>query len=403
MSLLRARDVRLIVGAVGLSSFGDMLLWVPVALHLEATTGSPLLVSSFFLALFGPVVAAGGLAGRLADRVESARLLWTVSLGQAVVVAAMALVADVPAALLALTVLLGTGVAIAQAAEFALVPAAAGEDRLVRANGLVEAARYAGMTAGPLAGGLLAGLGLVEAALLVDAATFVAVAAAAGALRARRHPRAARSSADAGRLRDGVAFLTADPVLRATLAAAVAALAFFSISIAADLFYVRDVLHACDAAYGVVTACWMLGMVAGAIGLAPRVPRGMLAAAALAGVAAQGAGIVGAAVGGVLVGACLGFAVGGVAHGVKNVLLRTLIHERVPDSARGRAFAAYNAARNAAELGALGAGGLLIGAVGARPALLVAGAVPLAIGAAALLVLTTSTPARRPADAYATT
>ena len=112
--------------------------------------------------------------------------------GQAVVVAAMALVADVPAALLALTVLLGTGVAIAQAAEFALVPAAAGEDRLVRANGLVEAARYAGMTAGPLAGGLLAGLGLVEAALLVDAATFVAVAAAAGALRARRHPRAAR-------------------------------------------------------------------------------------------------------------------------------------------------------------------------------------------------------------------
>ena len=404
MSLLRARDVRLIVGAVGLSSFGDMLLWVPVALHLEATTGSPLLVSSFFLALFGPVVAAGGLAGRLADRVESARLLWTVSLGQAVVVAAMALVADVPAALLALTVLLGTGVAIAQAAEFALVPAAAGEDRLVRANGLVEAARYAGMTAGPLAGGLLAGLGLVEAALLVDAATFVAVAAAAGALRARRHPRAAaRSSADAGRLRDGVAFLTADPVLRATLAAAVAALAFFSISIAADLFYVRDVLHAGDAAYGVVTACWMLGMVAGAIGLAPRVPRGMLVAAALAGVAVQGAGIVGAAVGGVLVGACLGFAVGGVAHGVKNVLLRTLIHERVPDSARGRAFAAYNAARNAAELGALGAGGLLIGAVGARPALLVAGAVPLAIGAAALLVLTTSTTARRPADAYATT
>ena len=165
----------------------------------------------------------------------------------------------------------------------------------------------------------------------------------------------------------------------------------------------RDVLHAGDAAYGVVTACWMLGMVAGAIGLAPRVPRGMLAAAALAGVAVQGAGIVGAAVGGVLVGACLGFAVGGVAHGVKNVLLRTLIHERVPDSARGRAFAAYNAARNAAELGALGAGGLLVGAVGARPALLVAGAVPLAIGAAALLVLTTSTPARRPADAYATT
>lgn len=82
-----------------------------------------------------------------------------------------------------------------------------------------------------------------------------------------------------------------------------------------------------------------------------------------------------------------GFTLGGVAHGVKNVLLRTLIHERVPDALRGRAFAVYNAARNGAELGALGAGGVLIGAIGAQPALLLSGAIPLAIGAAALLVL----------------
>ena len=55
--------------------------------------------------------------------------------------------------------------------------------------------------------------------------------------------------------------------------------------------------------------------------------------------------------------ALIGFVFGGVAHGVKNVLLRTLIHERVPDALRGRAFAAYNGARNGAELGALALGG----------------------------------------------
>ena len=227
--------------------------------------------------------------------------------------------------------------------------------------------------------------------------------AAAGALRARRHPRAARSSADAGRLRDGAAFLTADPVLRTTLAAAVAALAFFSISIAADLFYVRDVLHAGDAAYGVVTAWWMLGMVAGAVGLAPRVPRGVPAAAALAGVAVQGAGIAGAAAGGVLVGACLGLR--GRRRGPRR-------QERPAANAHPRARARQRPRpglrrlqRRAQRRRARGARRrrVLIGAVGARPALLVAGAVPLAIGAAALLVLTTSTPARRPADAYATT
>jgi hypothetical protein len=34
MTVLRIRDVRLIVGAVGLSAFGDFLLWVPLALHI---------------------------------------------------------------------------------------------------------------------------------------------------------------------------------------------------------------------------------------------------------------------------------------------------------------------------------------------------------------------------------
>ena len=71
-----------------------------------------------------------------------------------------------------------------------------------------------------------------------------------------------------------------------------------------------------------------------------------------------------------------GFFVGGIGHGVKNVLLRTLIQQRVPAEAHGRAFAAYNAARNTAELGALGAGGLLVAVLGAQTALLIAGLGP---------------------------
>ena len=37
---------------------------------------------------------------------------------------------------------------------------------------------------------------------------------------------------------------------------------------------------------------------------------------------------------------------------------------RVPERVHGRAFAAYNAARNAAELSAIGAGGLLVTGIG---------------------------------------
>jgi len=220
-------------------------------------------------------------------------------------------------------------------------------------------------------------------------------------MRARRDPAGAPAAdGDSGRARDGAAFLTADGVLRVTLAAAVASLVFFSVSMSAELFFVTDVLAAGDTAYGMLIGSWTLGMVAGAVGIARRIPPAALATAALAAVAVQGLGIAGAAAAGTLWAAFAGFAVGGVAHGVKNVVLRTLIHRRVPEALRGRAFAAYNAARNGAELAALGAGGVLVGAIGAQPALLLSGAVPLAIGLASLFLLIPSITTRRVAHVH---
>jgi hypothetical protein len=64
--------------------------------------------------------------------------------------------------------------------------------------------------------------------------------------------------------------------------------------------------------------------------------------------------------------------------------MRTMIHERVPPAAHGRAFAAYSATRNTAELGALGLGGVLVATLGAQPALLVAGLGPVVAALAAL-------------------
>ena len=131
-------------------------------------------------------------------------------------------------------------------------------------------------------------------------------------------------------------------------------------------------------------------MAAGAAGVAHRVATTGLAAGALVAIVAQGLGLAGAAVAPVLGVALIGFAFAGVAHGAKNVLLRTLIHERVPEALRGRAFAAYNGARNGAELGALALGGLVVGAFGARAGLLASGVGPAVIGLTCLLFLTTT-------------
>jgi MFS family permease len=386
MSTPHSRDLRLLAGAAGVSALGDFMAVFPLILHVQQRTGSALAVSALIFALWGPVVLAAGLAGMIVDRFENRALLAIVSLGQAAVVAAMVFATDELWALLPLMSLLGLGVAVTQPAEFALVPAAAGETGAARANGLMETVRSLGFTAGPVVGGALGAAGLLRLALALNALSFLMVAAAALALRARRRPERA-AAGESVRARDGFAFLAGDRDLAITLAGAVAALAVFSMSATAEPFFVTDVLGAGSLAYGVLLTSWTLGMAAGAAGLAHRVPKAWLAAAGLAAVVAQGAGIAGAALSPVLWMALIGFVLGGVAHGTKNVLLRTLIHERVPEALRGRAYAAYNGARNGAELGALALGGLVVGAFGARVALLAAGLGPAAIGAACLLLL----------------
>lgn len=389
MSIPRSRDLRLLAGAAGLSALGDFMAIFPLVLHVQQRTGSALAVSALIFALWGPVVLASGVAGALVDRFENRTILIAVSLIQAATVTAMLAGLDSLWALLPLMTVLGIGVAVSQPAEFALVPAAAGPDSdAARANGLMETVRAIGFTAGPLVGGALGAAGLLWLAIALNAVSFVVVAVAAVLLRARRQPELARDPDEAMRARDGFAFLRRERDLTITLGGAVAALVLFSMSATAEPFFVTRVLGGGSLAYGVLLSSWTVGMAAGSAGIAHRVGRTHLAAGGLAAVVLQGLGIAGGALAAVVWIALIGFSLGGVAHGVKNVLLRTLIHERAPEALRGRAFAAYNGARNGAELAALVLGGIAVGALGARPTLLVAGLGPAAIGVACLLLLT---------------
>jgi MFS family permease len=377
------RDRELLAGAVGLSALGDFLGFIPLALHVQERTGSGIAVAALFIALWTPSAVLGGPAGLLADRVESRRLLRDVSLAQAAVALALAFAYGGLLPILALTALLGVGVALAQPAEFALVPAAAGAGGVAAANGRIEAARYLGYTIGPVLGGLLAAAGSTRAALLVNAGSFLAVAFAAQAIRARREPATERGSSE--RAREGIAFLMSDGVLAPVIVAAFVSLLFMTASATAEVFFAKDVLHAGDAGYGTLMTLWTLGMVVGSTLVATRVPAARYAGVALAAMALQGAGLALPTLWLVLPFALAAYMIGGVGHGTKNVVVRTLIHARVPDELRGRAWAAYSAGRNGAELIALVSGGLLVAALGARWTLLLAGALPVVAAAYAAL------------------
>ena len=388
MSISGGRDLRLLAGAAGISALGDFMAIFPLILHVQQRTGSAFAVSALIFALWGPVVLAAGIAGASSTASRTARFSSSSHSAKPPWCCAMLAGIDNLWALLPLMALLGFGVALSQPAEFALVPAAAGSEAdVARANGLIETTRSVGFTAGPVLGGALGAAGLLWLALALNAISFVVVAAAALAIRARRRPEPGEDGDTDVRAREGFAFLVRERDMRIALGGAVAALAVFSISATAEPFFVTDVLRAGSLAYGVLLTSWTLGMAAGSAGLAHRVGRTRLAAGGLAAVVLQGFGITGAALSPVLWVALIGFAFGGVAHGVKNVLLRTLIHERAPEALRGRAFAAYNGARNGAELGALVLGGIVVGALGARAALLLAGLGPAAIGATCLVLL----------------
>jgi MFS family permease len=81
------------------------------------------------------------------------------------------------------------------------------------------------------------------------------------------------------------------------------------------------------------------------------------------------------------------FLLGGGANAIENVAMRSLIHHVTPDRLRGRVFSAYYGMVHAAHISALGLGGLLVNAIGARYSLLVAGLGGLIIGLVGFLVL----------------
>ena len=387
--IARERDLRTLAAAIGLSAVGDGVALVALALQAKNLSGEGmgggLAISGMFICLWAPVVLLSGHVGLLVDRVETRKLLVAVSLAQAMVAVALALVGSlVP--LLALAAALGSGIAVAQAAEFALVPVVAGDGALQRANGLVESARALGLAVGPVCGSLLVTLGGTALAMTVDAVSFVVVALAGLSLRVRREPES-RAAGERRRARDGIRFLFDDRLVALMMVVVFVSLLFMSASIPADLVYVEDVLGIEHIGIGIVLSAWMLGMLVGANVLARRVVLGGLATGAFAGVIVQGLGKFVAPfwlVFGFMV-AC--YFVGGVGHGLKNVASRTLIHTRIAPERHGRAFAAWNGVRNAAELGALAVGGAVVGALGPRPTLWLAGGLSALAGLTGLAVL----------------
>lgn len=384
----RWSDVWLVTAARGISTCGDFLAASALTLALQSAGAGGLAVSGLLLAATLPLVALSPVTGRLADRVDSRTLLVGVALAQAAICVALAYTGH-PALVIGLVALLAAGLAVTQPVLSALVPAMVRSEDLPRATALNQTAGALGALVGPALAGLLVGGFGARLPLLLDAGSYLALVAAGLLIRTRRGGSrragpAAAPAAEPGAVPVAAWRLRRDPLLVAmvtTIAGVIGAVGAINV---VEVFFIRETLGSSTTMYGLVTGAWTLGILAGAW-LFARVARRLTDDGRLLG--AYLALLAGCCVM-VLLSAAVPSAlllvpiwlIGGVGNGGANVFDNMLLARRVPEAARGRAYAVFGAAVQGAAMVGYLVGGLLLEVADPRP--LVA-----ACGTAGLLVV----------------
>ncbi|GAA3347528.1 hypothetical protein GCM10020358_62660 [Amorphoplanes nipponensis] len=378
-------DVYLAAGARGVSACGDFLAATALALALQQAGAGGTAVSGLLLAAALPLAVLAPVTGRIADRVDSRKLLIVAGLGQAAVCVALAF-AERPALIIALVAVLAGGLAVTQPTLAALLPAMVRRDDLAKASGINQTAGLIGMLIAPALAGVLVGQFGARVPLLLDAGTYLSLVVAGLLIRTRRSSagRPAAAATVSWRLRDDR--LVA--VMVGAIAAVVAGVGAINVI---EVFFIRQTLGASTTVFGLVSAAWTAGMLAGAV-LFGRLGRrwthagrlvriSLLLAGATCAVVLAGAGVWHA-----LLLVPLWFA-GGVGNGGINVFTSVVMAERVPAAARGRAFAAMGAAIQGAGMVGYLIGGPLVDHFAPRPLVAAAGLAGLAAVAACLPVV----------------
>lgn len=366
------RDVTLLSAGTLMSVAGDAA--AIIALLLELRTAGAGWVAGVLAAELVPFVLFASPSGRLVDRVDNRRLLVAALSAQALLVVPLAFVRS-PWLVVALVFALASVSTLVSPAANAMVPALTGEERAPSGYAWVATGAGIGWIVGPAAGGLLTSAFGVTSALLVDAVSFLTLAAACGLLSTTRgRPVDGATSSRRG----GLPILWRDTVLRWSMLVTALAVGCAVVDNVAAPFRFLEQLGATSTGYGLYLALWGLGALVGAQ-LPRRLSASSMPVALAAGNALTGLGILGIGVAPSVAVAFAASALGGVGNGIANVAASALVAGRVNAEQRGRVFASVGALIQAGTgIGTIAAAPLVV-ALGAGDAMTAAGAAAAAI------------------------
>jgi predicted MFS family arabinose efflux permease len=342
-----------------LSRTGDQLTTIALLWLVLDLTGSGAAVGLVLLCAGLPPVVTGPLLGRVLDRWSPRRVMVADNVLRALLVGAIPVLhwlgrLDLPL-IYGLSLASGALIPATDVGARVVLPRLVDEHDLERANALLSVGDQVSALVGPAVGGLLVGVVGAPPVLLLDAVSFLAMAAL---VRPLPDPPADPAPPLPVRASAGRAAL-GDPAVRVVLAVTlVYFLAYGPLEPALPL-YSRDVLDAGPGGYGLLWSAFGAGALLG-LATVPVVGR-LRPGRALAGNAlAWGAALLPLLVVTAIVPAMLALAVGGLIWAPYVTIESTLLQRLVPASLLGRVFGVRRAVTAAAVPLGAAAGGLLL-------------------------------------------
>lgn len=389
-SIWRHRDLRVAVAGRTISVLGNVFTLFALTIRIHDAGGGPGGIAVMMIAFAAPSVLLMGLAGHLADHLDSRTILVTACAVQAAAVSLLAMTSTLWLTYL-LVVTLQVGQAFAGPTWQALIPQIVEPDELGRAVSAQQSLDSGVRVTGAALAGVVVGAWGTSVAMWVDAGTFVLLLVAAVAIRTRRRagssPLRMVSVVRSVWSMEGLAILRRDRLVFTLFSFLIPFAFVFEAVNVAEVFLVRDSLAASTTAFGVVQALSGIGAVLGAWAAgrakdnAQRVPFlvGSMAGSAIFVVVAGSAGnlyVLGGS-----------FALIGLSHMVSIAALWPMLTLRTAEEHRGKVFAAATGVITAATVLADGAGGAVISFIGPREAFIGGGLLDLAIVVALFLTL----------------